>query len=134
MGLNAKFASIGIVMALAVVVVMTNAARGINILGNNTTVTPQQCVKLSHLLQSYERSPRNSTQNIVLNFTASLYHLACGNVTAVNAAPLANAQNQNLTANNLTKTFGNKTDTFNTDANHIREASAQLHNDNATYG
>ena len=59
-----------------------------------------------------------------------------GEVATLNATapPVANALDQNITANNLTKMFGNKTDTFNTDANHIREASAQLHNDNVTYG
>jgi hypothetical protein len=50
----------------------------ITLFGNTTTVTPQQCMNLSHLLQSYERQPQNFSQSIVVNATAHIYQLACG--------------------------------------------------------
>lgn len=41
---------------------------------------------------------------------------------------------QATSGNNLTKLFGNTTDSYDTSVNHIREESAKLHNDNVTYG
>jgi hypothetical protein len=81
---------------------------------------------------------KNTFERAIQNITNIQNNIACkpGEVATFNATapPMASALDQNITANNLTKMFGNKTDTFNGDANHIQEASAHLHNDDVTYG